>query len=204
MLKQARKIGIVLWAAVALAAASANAQPQREPARAGAKPPRIVQQPKPRPAERNMLGMPNAWVDRLRTMTPQQQERFFNNNARFRALPPQQQAQIRQRLQVLNNMTPQQKERFEQQAEVWNRLPAEQQSYVRDTLLPEWKGMAPMRRQAILAKLRNLRGLSDEQRTAKLNDEAFLSGLDPGERNMLRDLSNLRVGAPDDAGEAVP
>jgi hypothetical protein len=204
MLKQVRKIGMVLWAAMTLAVASANARPQREPARAGANPPRVAQQPKPRPAERNMLGMPNAWVDRLRTMPPEQQERFFNNNAKFKALPPQQQAQIRQRLQVLNNMTPQQKEKFEQQAEVWNRLPADQQNYVRDTLLPEWKGTAPARRQAILAKLRNLRGLNDAQRTAKLNDEAFLGGLDPRERSMLRDLSNLRVGSPEGPGEAVP
>jgi hypothetical protein len=204
MLKQDYKIMMVLWAAMALATVSASARPQRQPARAAAKPPSVGQQPKPRPAERNMLGMPNAWVHRLRTMPPEQQERFFNNNAKFKALPPQQQAQIRQRLQVLNSMTPQQKERFEQQAEVWNRLPPEQQSYVRDTLLPEWKGMAPARRQAILAKLRNLRGLNDAQRTAKLNDEAFLSGLDPGERGMLRDLSNLRVGSPEGGGEAVP
>jgi len=199
-----RKIGMVLWAAMALAAASANARPQREPVRAGANPPKVGQQPKPRPAERNMLGMPNAWVDRLRTMPPEQQERFFNNNAKFKALPPQQQVQIRQRLQVLNNMTPQQKERFEQQAQVWNRLPPDQQSYVRDTLLPEWKDMAPARRQMILAKLRNLRGLNDAQRTGRLNDEAFLNGLDPNERKMLRDLSNLRVGSPEGEEEAVP
>ena len=204
MLKQVHKIEMVLWASLVLTAASASARPQREPARAAARPASVAQQPKPRPAERNMLGMPNAWVDRLRTMPPEQQERFFNNNAKFRALPPQQQAQIRQRLQVLNNMTPQQRERFEQQAEVWNRLPPEQQSYVRDTLLPEWKSMAPARRQAILAKLRNLRGLNDTERTARLNDEAFLSGLDPGERSMLRDLSNLRVGSPEGGGEALP
>lgn len=163
-----------------------------------------VQQPKPTPQERNMLGMPAGWVERLQKMTPEQRERFLSNNARFQALPAQRQAQIRQRLQAIDNMTPQQKEAFDQREQVWSKLPADQQRYVRDTLLPEWQHMAPRRKMVLLQKLRNLRGLDDEQRNTKLNDEAFVGGLDENERKMLRDLSNLRVGSPDDSDEATP
>jgi hypothetical protein len=53
--------------------------------------------------------------------------------------------------------------------------------------------MSPVRRQMILKRLHDLRGLDDSQRAAKLNDESFNAGLDPGERQMLRDLSGLRV-----------
>lgn len=154
----------------------------------------------PKPGERRMLAMPPAWVDRLRQMTPQQQERFFNNNQRFLALPPQRQAQIRQQMQQWNRLSPQQRQTLLNRQQVWDRLTPQQQGYVRDTLLPQWQATPPVRRQAILGKLRQLRGLDESQRTAKLNDDAFLDGLNPQDRQMLRDLSNLRVG-PEEPGE---
>ena len=54
--------------------------------------------------------------------------------------------------------------------------------------------MRPSRRQAILAKLRELRGLDGGQRNGKLSDESFLGSLNADERQMLRALSNLGVG----------
>jgi hypothetical protein len=48
----------------------------------------------------------------------------------------------------------------------------------------------------VLGKLRDLRDLNDSDRAAKLNDESFVNGLSPDERQVLRDLSNLRVGPP--------
>ena len=154
----------------------------------------------PKPGERRMLAMPPAWVDRLRQMTPQQQERFFNNNEKFRELPPQRQAQIRQQMQQWNRLSPQQRETLLNRQQVWDRLTPQQQGYVRDQLLPQWQATPPARRQAILGKLRQLRGLDENQRTARLNDDAFLNGLNPQDRQMLRDLSNLRVG-PEEPGE---
>jgi hypothetical protein len=41
-----------------------------------------------------------------------------------------------------------------------------------------------------------LHALSESERDSRLNDESFMNGLAPNERQMLRDLSNLRVGAP--------
>ena len=52
---------------------------------------------------------------------------------------------------------------------------------------------APSRR-LILGKLRELRGLDDAQRNAKLSDENFLGSMNAEERQMLRDLSSLGVG----------
>jgi Protein of unknown function (DUF3106) len=165
-------------------------------------PPRVAPNANaPKPGERRMLAMPPAWVDRLRQMTPQQQERFFNNNERFRELPPERQAQMRQQLQQWNRLSPDQRQTMLDRQQVWDRLTPEQQGYVRETLLPQWQKTPPARRQMILGKLRQLRGLDDAQHTAKLGNEAFLGGLNPEDRQMLRDLSNLRVG-PEEAGEA--
>ena len=73
--------------------------------------------------------------------------------------------------------------------------------HVRDTLLPHWQRTPPARRQVILGKLRQLRGLDEAQRTARLNNETFLGGMNPQDRQMLRDLSNLRVGPEEPPGE---
>ena len=207
MLNRNHKFGFLLLLVLSFCAGpSAYAQRKllrprvdRPPA---AQPPAV--QAKPKPAERNMLGMPAGWVERLQTMTPQQQERFFNNNERFRSLPPERQEQVRRRLQAWNNLTPEQRQAVLARQQVWEEMTPDQQRYVRETLLPAWKDMPPPRRQVVLKKLRDLRGFDDAQRTAKLNDEAFLGGLDPGERTMLRDLSNLRVGSPDAVGENAP
>ena len=144
-----------------------------------------------------MMGLPPPWVERLQEMTPEQQQKFLQNNARFRNLPPQQQAQIRQRLRMLNNLSPEQRQALIARERVWQEMTPEQQRYVRDTLLPEWRNLPPARRQILLRKLGALRFLSDTERAQKLTDENFLNGLSPDERDMLRELSNLRISGPE-------
>jgi len=191
--------GIALAAALTLAGApNALAQgrpPQIRMVQQGARP----FQPVPgrpgaaNPQMRRMLDLPPQWANQLRSMTPQQQERFLANNERFQSLPPGRQEQIRNQLRVWNNLAPEQRQSILERQQVWNHLTPQQQTYVRNTLLPQWQEMRPVRRQAILQRLHDLRGLDDQQRAAKLNEENFMAGLGPRERDMLRDLSNLRV-----------
>ena len=148
------------------------------------------------PAERPRADLPPRWVERLQEMSPPEQEKFLNNNARFRNLPPEQQARIRQRLQTWNNLSPEQRQTLLQRERVLAEMTPEQRRYVRETLVPQWQSLAPARRQVVLGKLRDLHDLSDSERAAKLNDESFMGGLSPDERQMLRGLSNLRVGPP--------
>jgi hypothetical protein len=187
----------VLAMAVAGSALAQQRRPLRPPP--APRPPAGLKQPTP--AERRMLNMPPAWAGRLQGMAPEQQEKFLNNDARFRSLPPQQQAQIRQRLQAFNRLTPQQQQEVIRNDKVWQQMTPAQQRYVRQTLLPAWRDLPPARRQAVLGKLRDLRDLSDSERAAKLNDETFLGGLDPGERQMVRDLSSLRITGTGPPGE---
>ena len=149
--------------------------------------------PAPPPAAPR-AGLPPGWMERLQEMTPAEQEKFLGNNARFRNLPSDRQAQIRQRLQTWNKLTPEQRQTLVQRERVLEQMTPEQRRYVRQSLLPLWQNLPPARRQVVLGKLRDLHSLSDAQRTAKLNDESFMNGLSPDEREMLRGLSNLKVG----------
>ncbi len=149
-----------------------------------------------------MSSVPPHLMERLRDMTPEAQERFMNNNSRFRGLPPERQEKIRRQLQYWNGLTPQQRDAIRERWRVWSKMTPEQQLHIRQELLPAWQNLPLERRQSLLGKLHALRDLNDSERTAKLKDPAFLSDLSPDERNMLRELSNLRVGAaPEPPGE---
>jgi predicted Fe-S protein YdhL (DUF1289 family) len=182
----------VLAATLCVPAANLFAQKNRPPRveRPAARPPAA------RPNAPARENLPPRWVERLREMTPAEQEKFLNNNARFRGLPAEQQAQIRQRLQNWNNLSPEQRQTLMQRERVLEEMTPEQRRYVRETLMPQWQSLPPARRQVVLGKLRDLHDLNDSERDAKLNDESFMNGLAPNERQLLRDLSSLRVGTP--------
>jgi Protein of unknown function (DUF3106) len=145
--------------------------------------------------------VPPKGLERLQDLPPDKQERFLENNQRFKSLPPEKQAMIRQRLQAWNKLTPEQKQELRDRQHVWEEMTPEQRSYVRQTLLPRWQQLPPERRQAILQRLHTLRDMSESDRAAKLNDPAFVEGLDAEDRETLSQLAHLHVGmAPDPPG----
>lgn len=146
------------------------------------------------PGKGPRAGMPPRWLDRLRQMTPEEQERFLKNNERFKKLPAERQEQIRQNLRRWNGMTPEQQQEMRRREAVLESMSPEERRRVREEILPKWQQMEPARRQALLRRLRELRGMTDEEREARLKDEAFLQGLGPEDRVMLRELARLRLG----------
>ncbi len=148
------------------------------------------------PNARTMEGLPPKWIERLRDMPPEQQERFMENNQQFQHLPPARQEQIRRNLEKWNNLTPEQKEQARAAETALERMTPEQRQYVRNVLLPKWQALPQPRRQAINRHLAMLRNMSPSTQQAALNDPRFLQGLSPDEQSMLRDLNSLRNPAP--------
>jgi len=96
-------------------------------------------------------------------------------------------------LRLWKNLTAEQRREIRERERIWQQMSPEQRQRVVDQLLPKWQQLEPERRQAILRRLRMLRELNETQRTARLNDESFLSGLSPAERELLSELSRLRI-----------
>lgn len=147
---------------------------------------------KGKPNVRAMEGLPAKWGERLRDMSPEEQQKFMQNNEQFQRLPPGRQDQIRRNLQRWNNLSPEQKQRARQAEAALERMTPEQRQYVRNTLLPKWQAMPPERRQAINRHLAMLRNMSPATQEAALNDPRFTEGLSPDEQSMLRELNSLR------------
>lgn len=144
------------------------------------------------PNLRGMAGLPPKWVENMRTMTPEEQERFMQNNETFRNLPPERQAQIRQNLQKWNDLTPQQQTALRQREAVLEQMSPEQRRYFNQTVLPKWQAMPQDRRQVINRHLAILGTMSPATQQAALNDPKFVQNLSPDEQTMLRDLNSLR------------
>jgi hypothetical protein len=140
---------------------------------------------------REAAKLPPKFVENLEDMSPEQRERFMKNNERFKNMSPQRQAEIRQDLQRWNNMTPQQRIQWRAQEQALESMSPAERQYVRQQLLPQLGAMAPARRQFLRQHVRQLEGLSDADRDAKMHDPAFLQGLSPDEQKMIPYLSRL-------------
>ena len=125
--------------------------------------------------------------------------KFLQDSRRFQNLPPEQQARIRDRLQAWNRLNPAEQQNLRDRQRVWEEMTPEQRSYVRQTLLPRWQQLPPVRRQAIMQRLHSLRRMSETDRQAKLNDSAFVEGLNAEDRETLGLLAHLPVGMGSDS-----
>ena len=153
-----------------------------------------IQKQENKPGVRGALGLPTKWDEKLRQMSPEEQERFMRNNAKFQSLPPQQQERIRRRMQAWNQLTPQQQDAMRNRAQIFNRLSPDERQEVVNDLAPRWKNLPPDRKELLSGRLRVLRGMTPEQREQELNDPQFMRGLDANEQDLLRKVSNLRLG----------
>jgi Protein of unknown function (DUF3106) len=191
-------IATALLLLTGLAARPASAQvgarwrARREARREAAEQRRAARNGTREPNARNMEGLPPKWVESLQDMSPQEQERFLQNNERFRNLPPQRQEQIRRNLERWNNLTPEQKQAARNAETALERMTPEQRAYVRNTLLPKWQALPPDRRRAIVGHLAMLRKMSPATQQDALDDPKFMEGLSPDEQTMLRNLNSLR------------
>ena len=147
---------------------------------------------KGKPNARAMEGLPSKWGERLRDMSPEEQQRFMQNNEQFQHLRPERQDQIRRNLQRWNNLSPEQKQRAREAEAALERMTPEQRQYVRDTLLPKWQAMPLGRRHVLNHHLAMLRNMSPATQQAALDDPRFMEGLSPDEQSMLRELNSLR------------
>lgn len=136
--------------------------------------------------------LPPGAMERLHDMSPQQQERFLDNNQRFGSLPPEKQAQIRRNLQRWNTLSPAEKDRLSHAERNWERFSPNQRQMVQNQILPKWQQMSPDRRQLVIGRLHTLQGMTPAQRGAALNDPRFMQGLTPDEQSVLRNLNSLQ------------
>jgi hypothetical protein len=142
---------------------------------------------------RGLGGLTPGVKQKLQDMSPQEQDRFLQNNERFKSLPPQRQAQLRNNLKKWNNLSPTERNAMSDRQRAWERMSPEKRQYVQSTLLPKWQQMSPERKQLVTGRLHTLQGMSATERQAALDDPQFMRGLNPDEQSVLRGLDSLNA-----------
>jgi Protein of unknown function (DUF3106) len=142
---------------------------------------------------RGLGGLTPSVKQKLQDMSPQEQDRFLQNNERFKSLPPQRQAQLRNNLKKWNNLSPTERNAMSDRQRAWERMSPEKRQYVQSTLLPKWQQMSPERKQLVTGRLHTLQGMSATERQAALDDPQFMRGLNPDEQSVLRGLDSLNA-----------
>jgi hypothetical protein len=111
--------------------------------------------------------IPDAQVNRLMKMSPEEREKVLGN------LPPARRQALEQRLARLDQLPPEQKAELDRRFQEFQKLP-------------------PVRRQAVRDELQTLRGLRPVERRARINSPEFREQYSPEEIQLMRDVWNVR------------
>jgi hypothetical protein len=111
--------------------------------------------------------IPDAQVNRLMNMTPEEREKALAN------LPQQRRQALEQRLARLDQLPP------EQRAEL-------------DRRFQEFQKLSRVRQQAVRDELQTLRGMRQPERRARINSPEFREQYSPEEIRLMKDVWNLQ------------
>jgi hypothetical protein len=159
-----------------------SAPPPPPPRVAAAKPNNLKNGARPAPGGPRLPNPMANPVQRLMAMPPEQRERVLEK------LPPQQQANLRQRLDAFDQLPPAEKARRLQLLQGFSSLPPEKQQ-VLARQLPVFNALPEERRKVLLKELVQLWRMPENERQARLNSEGFKSQYSSSELQMLSDIS---------------
>jgi Protein of unknown function (DUF3106) len=136
----------------------------------------------PKTGEAPRLGAPGNPVERLMAMPPEKRDQILER------LPPQQQANLRQRLDRFDKLPAAERDRLNRMWSTFNSLPPEKQAVVTRQMLA-FNSLPEARRTDLKPVLQRLRLMPEDKRSALLNSEAFKNRFSEAELQMLADIS---------------
>ena len=128
------------------------------------------------------LGTPGNPVERLMAMPPEKRDQVLEK------LPPQQQANLRQRLDRFDKLPAEQRARLNQMWSTFNSLPPEKQAIV-TRQMQAFNSLPEARRETLKPVLQRLRNMPEDRRNALLGSEAFKNRYSATELQMLTEIS---------------
>lgn len=142
------------------------------------------------------------WLRKNRGLPLNQQLQQLQSDPAFRHLAPQEQDQMRQRLQRFNSLTPEQQDRMLDRMEVREHLPPEQRREEYE-LAQRYRGLPSGRQQAVKGALNELTPLSPQERQQRLSSPEFRSRFTDNEREIIGQALEIRPqsGRPVQPGE---
>lgn len=130
------------------------------------------------------------WMEAHRTLPLAQQQRALESEPGFRALKPQEQQQLHNRLTQLNSMPPAEREKLIERAEMMERLAPVQRQQVR-AAMAQLGGIPEERRHLVSRQFFQIRDMQQSQREAYVNSPEYRSQFNEQERSAITGLLNV-------------
>lgn len=178
--RRARGLSLAVVSAIILilvCGASTPAWSQSRKGGAAAAPVRPGGVPRPGPMGAKAL-------ERLSKMPPAQRERVMSR------LPEERRQRLQRQLEQYNNMTPDQRERLHRQVEAFQQLPPERQDAARKAFR-RYNNLPPARQDMVRDELQTLRGMSPEERRARMDSDEFRGKFKRHEQKVLEELADI-------------
>ncbi|HZU23721.1 MAG TPA: DUF3106 domain-containing protein [Terriglobales bacterium] len=131
------------------------------------------------------------WLRRNRNLPLNQQLQQLQSDPAFRRLAPQQQDQMRERLQHFNSLTPEQQDRMLDRMEMREHLPPEQRQEENE-LARRYRGLPAGRQQAVKNAVSELSALPPQERQQQLSSPLFRSRFTDNEREIIGQALEMR------------
>ena len=128
------------------------------------------------------VGNPGNPVERLMAMPPEKREQVLER------LPPQQQANLRERLDRYDKLPAAERARLNQMWNTFNSLPPEKQAIV-TRQMQAFNNLPEARREDLRPVLQRLRIMPEDKRNTLLNSDGFKNRYSASELQMLTDIS---------------
>ncbi|MDH3238079.1 MAG: DUF3106 domain-containing protein [Deltaproteobacteria bacterium] len=139
-------------------------------------------------------------LDRWRSMTPEEREKYRERYRRWEKLPPERRKKILERRQRWSKLPEEQRRFLKQRREIYrNAWPEEKQAI--EKFFRRWRQLPPDRRQTMRRNLAEMRDLPASQRDERLMDWPFYRRFTPDERKAVNrfffsEPSSGRLGGP--------
>jgi hypothetical protein len=121
-------------------------------------------------------------MDRWRGMSADERQHMVDR------LPPERRDLFRRRMEMWEHMRPEERKGMRDRFDRFRDLPPEQQSNARRAFR-EFNQLPNERKSELRREMNALRGLTEEERTARFNSEEFKSKFDAHERGLMQDLA---------------
>jgi phage-related protein len=140
-----------------------------------------------RPRSENNQPHLGAWLQRHRSLSPQDQERALESEPGFNRLPPETQQKLLDRLHQINRMPPEQRQRTVDHIEALEHLTPQRRQQVRASF-QDFHALPVDRQRMVRKAFRDLREYPPEQRQAMMNSGQFQAQFTPQERGILSNI----------------
>jgi len=130
------------------------------------------------------------WLRRHEDLPPAEQQKQLEKDPNFQRSTPEQQQQMRQRLEKFNNLPPDQKQRVLNRMDMLEHMSPAQRQETRQ-LFQQFRQLNPDRREVVRSEIRRIRSLPPEERQRTYNSDQFRNNFSPDEQSVIRGMGEM-------------